>query len=114
MTGPGNADEIWSRMKFEGERRKKREKLAGYLTRPGFEVEGVGRGGWQGASRFGTAGGGRLADFQGAGWAALGSQGRCYGRRGQSRAPASFFARHGRPPPVPPLYFEHGCAAFEL
>jgi hypothetical protein len=44
MTGPGNADEIWSRMKFEGERRKKREKLAGYLTRPGFEVEGVGRG----------------------------------------------------------------------
>jgi hypothetical protein len=56
MTGPGNADEIWSRMKFEGERRKKREKLAGHLTRPGFEVEGVGRGGWLGASCFGTAG----------------------------------------------------------
>jgi len=52
-------------MKFEGERKKKREKLAGHLTGQGFEVSKVWAGwagwagvGWLGASCFGTAGGG--------------------------------------------------------
>jgi hypothetical protein len=56
---------------------------------------------WLGASCFGTL---AEVDFQGAGSAALGSQG---GWAWASTAPASFLTRHERPP-VPPLYFEHG------
>ena len=94
-------------MKFEGERKKKREKLAGRLTRPGFEVECVGRGygGWALAAleRW------RRLIFRGQARLPLARRGV---GRGRPRHQPAFLTRHERPP-VPPLYFEHGWAAFE-